>query len=183
MVDAGAAVGSTIPGGPAPPNTVRVIEYYRADLDHYFITANAAEAHYLDTFLAGTFKRTGLYFYAYPDSQVAPPGSQPVCRFYASAAVFIDSHYYSADTNECIAVLLNWPGMWTLETASAFYIPVPDAQGACPANTLPVYRFFDNRRDANHRYTVDLSVRRAMLNRAWAAEGKGANGVAFCSPI
>jgi hypothetical protein len=48
---------------------------------------------------------------------------------------------------------------------------------------LPVYRFFDNRRDANHRYSVDLSVRRAMQNRAWASEGSGPNGVAFCSTI
>jgi len=44
-----------------------------------------------------------------------------------------------------------------------------------------VYRFFDNRRDANHRYTVDLSVRRAMQNRQWVSEGAG--GVAFCSAI
>ena len=55
----------------------------------------------------------------------------------------------------------------------AFYIQVPDALGRCPAKTLPVYRFFDNRRDANHRYTVDLSMRRAMINRAWAPEGSG----------
>jgi hypothetical protein len=44
-----------------------------------------------------------------------------------------------------------------------------------------VYRFFDNRRDANHRYTVDLSVHRAMQNRSWVAEGT--RGVAFCSAI
>ena len=67
-------------------------------------------------------------------------------------------------------------------TATAFYVQVPDAKGKCPSNTLPVYRFFDNRRDANHRYSVDLSVRRAMNNRAWVPEGSG-SGVAFCSPI
>jgi hypothetical protein len=44
-----------------------------------------------------------------------------------------------------------------------------------------VYRFFDNRRDANHRYTVDLSLRRAMINRQWIPEGPG--GVVFCSPV
>jgi hypothetical protein len=80
-------------------------------------------------------------------------------------------------------VLFNWAGIWNLETATAFYIQVPDGNGNCPANTLPVYRFFDNRRDANHRYTVDLSVRRAMLNRAWAPEGIGPNSVAYCSAI
>lgn len=183
MLDAGAAVGSTIPGGAPPANAVRVVEYYRADLDHYFITADPAEVHYIDTFLGGTFQRTGLYFYAYLDPSLAPPGSRPVCRFYASAAVQINSHYYSANLDECLYVLLNWPGIWMLESASAFYIPVPDANGNCPAKMLPVYRFFDNRRDANHRYTVDLSVRRAMQNRAWASEGAGSSGVAFCSTI
>ncbi|HTQ00686.1 MAG TPA: S8 family peptidase [Casimicrobiaceae bacterium] len=182
MLDAGAAVGSTLPGGGhAPPNAYPVIEYYRADLDHYFITADPAEANFIDTFLAGTFQRTGLYFYAYLNPAVAPPGSQPVCRFYASAAVQINSHWYSANLDECLFVLLNWPGIWNLETANAFYIQVPDANGNCPSGTLPVYRFFDNRRDANHRYSVDLSVRRAMVNRAWAPEGAGPNGIAFCS--
>ena len=51
----------------------------------------------------------------------------------------------------------------------------------CPADTLPVYRFFNNRNDANHRYTVDRSVRRAMLNRGWVPEGNGKEAVAFCS--
>ncbi|MFO1414934.1 MAG: S8 family peptidase [Burkholderiales bacterium] len=183
MLDAGAAVGSIIPGGAPPAGTTPVIEYYRSDLDHYFITADPAEIAYVDTSLAGTFKRTGLYFYAYLDPALTPASARPVCRFYASAAVQINSHWYSANLDECVTVLLNWPGIWTLETPQAFWIPVPDANGNCPANTLPVYRFFNNRRDANHRYTVDLSVRRAMENRAWAPEGAGPNAVAFCSPI
>jgi serine protease len=181
MLDAGAAVGSIIPGGSPPPGTTPVIEYYRSDLDHYFITADPAEIAYVDTSLAGIFKRTGLYFYAYLDPSLAPPSARAVCRFYASAAVQINSHWYSASLDECITVLLNWPGIWNLETAQAFWVQVPDANGNCPANTLPVYRFFNNRRDANHRYTVDLSVRRAMENRAWAPEGTGPNSVAFCS--
>ena len=68
-----------------------------------------------------------------------------------------------------------------VERDTEMSLQVPDGKGRCPDNTLPVYRFFDNRRDANHRYTVDLSVHRAMQNRSWVAEG--ARGVAFCSPI
>jgi serine protease len=183
MLDAGAAVGSIIPGGTPPPNTFRVVEFYRADLDHYFITADPAEVHFIDTFLGGIFQRTGLYFYAYLNPDLAPKDAQSVCRFYASAAVQINSHYYSASIDECLYVLFNWGGIWELETATAFYIQVPDANGNCPAKTLPVYRFFDNRRDANHRYSVDLSVRRQMVNKAWAPEGFGPNSVAFCSAI
>ncbi|MEP7329390.1 MAG: S8 family peptidase [Betaproteobacteria bacterium] len=183
MLDAGAAIGSTLPNGPPPPNAFEVVEFYRADLDHYFITASPAEINYIDRFLGGIFQRTGLYFYAYLNTFLAPPGVQPVCRFYADANVQINSHYYSADPAECAFVQANWPDVWLLEQSNAFYVQVPDAAGKCPDKTLPVYRFFNNRRDANHRYTVDLSVRRAMLNRAWAPEGAGPKSVAFCSPI
>lgn len=184
MLDAAAAVGSLLPGGgAAPAGTTPVVEYYRADLDHYFITADPAEAAWIDANLGDIFKRTGNYFYAWLDPANAPADVQPVCRFYANADTLINSHYYSANFDECLAVLLNWPGVWELETASAFYIQVPDADGHCPQHTLPVYRFFNARQDANHRYTVDLSVRRGMNNRAWVAEGMGQAAVVFCSPI
>ena len=69
------------------------------------------------------------------------------------------------------------PGVDRVEDVSAMTF------GNCQAGTLPVYRFFDNRNDANHRYTVDLTVRRAMINRKWVPEGSGPNAVAFCSPV
>ena len=180
LLDTGAAVASTLPGGSTPPpGAFQVVEYYRADFDHYFITAIPAEIFYVDTYLSGIFKRTGLYFYAFQSPFVAPLGSRPVCRFFAAG--LINSHFFTASSSECQFVLTHWPGVWNLETPAAFYIQVPDNNGVCPANTLPVYRFFDNRNDANHRYTLDLSVRRAMLNRAWVPEGYGPNSVAFCS--
>jgi serine protease len=180
ILDAGLAVASTIPGSSTPPpNAVTVFEFYRADLDHYFITASAEEADYVDAHFGAIFQRTGFYFYAYADAAHAPVDAQPVCRFYAAG--LINSHYYAASASECAYVQSHWAGTWNLETPAAFYIQVPDASGACPAHTLPVYRFFDNRRDANHRYTVDLSLRRAMVNRQWVPEGP--NGVVFCSPV
>jgi hypothetical protein len=97
--------------------------------------------------------------------------------------VQINSHYYSADPQDCAYVQAHWYGTWNYEQSDAFYVQVPDFEGNCPANTLPVYRFFNNRRDANHRYTVDLSVRRAMVNRSWIPEGLGPNSVVFCSAI
>jgi serine protease len=183
MLDAGAAVASTIPAtGDLPPGSIPVVEYYNADLDHYFITASTAEMDALDADPAGTFQRTGLVFYGYFDPLYAP-ASMPVCRFYAGADVHINSHFFSAAPNECLFVQNNWPGVWNLEDGAAFWIEVPDAAGACPAGRVPVYRFFNNRRDANHRYTIDLSVKRAMINRGWVPEGAGPNSVAFCSAI
>ena len=105
-----------------------------------------------------------------------------MCRFY-SPLPLIDSHFYTALASECQYVIANWPGTWILESFAAFYVLLPDANGVCPSGSLPVYRFFDNRNDANHRHTVNLTVRRTMLNRQWASEGLGPNGVAFCSPL
>jgi serine protease len=184
LLDASLALQSTIPGASAaPPGTVAVIEYYRSDKDHYFMSADAAEIAFVDAALQATFQRTGELFYAWVDPLLAPLGAVPVCRFYGSAAALIDSHYYTASASECQFILSHYPGIWTLERAAAFYVLLPDAAGGCAAGTLPVYRFFNNRQDANQRHTIDLSVRRAMLNRAWVPQGVPPNDVIFCTPI
>lgn len=179
LLDAGAAVASTPPAtGALPPNAVPVLEYYDAAADHYFITADPAEIAYFNLYLP-QWQRTGAVFFAYPESFLAPPTARPVCRF--AAGGLINSHFFTASAAECQFVQARWPGVWTLENPAVFYIEVPDANGACRDGTLPIYRFFNNRMDANHRHTPDLSVRRAMNNRSWVPEGAG--GVAFCSPI
>jgi serine protease len=182
LLDAGIAVASTVPStAVAPPGTVPVIEYYRADLDHYFITASASEIAYYDTFLGGVWQRTGGVFYAYPSGAVAPAGARPVCRF--SAAGLINSNFWSTDPAECGAVALNTANGWSEDTPAAFWIETPDSLGNCGDGHVPVYRFFDNRRDANQRFTVDRSEKRAMQNRAWVFESPNAAGSVFCSPI
>ena len=61
MLDVGAAVGEHDAGRTARRrDAFPVVEYYRADLDHYFITAIPAEMQVVDAFLRGIFKRTGL---------------------------------------------------------------------------------------------------------------------------
>jgi serine protease len=183
LLDMGLAIASTFPAAAAAPaGTVPVIEYYRADKDHYFMTASAPEQAFVDNNLAGTFQRTGELFYAWLDPSLAPLDAVPVCRFY-SPLPLIDSHFFTAFADECNFVISHWANVWLLEIRAAFYVVPADALGNCRAGTLPVYRFFDNRNDANHRYTIDLSVRRAMLNRGWAPEGIGPNAVAFCTPI
>jgi serine protease len=183
LLDMGLAIASTFPADSvAPAGSVPVIEYYRADKDHYFMTANASEEAFVDSYLAGTFQRTGELFYAWADPALAPADAVPVCRFY-SPLPLIDSHFYTAFPDECNFVVSHWSNVWLLESRAAFYVVPADSLGNCRAGTLPVYRFFDNRNDANHRHTINLSVRREMLNRGWAPEGIGPNAVAFCSPI
>ena len=185
LLDAGLAVQSTAPATEsAPPGAVPVIEYYRVDEDHYFMTANPYEIAYFDTVLASIYQRTGQVFYAWSDPSLAPPGMnpQPVCRF-SSPLPLIDSFIFTAVASECQFMIANWAGTWNLETGAAFYVPLSDGNGACPGGTIPIYRFFNNRNDANMRHTRDLTVRREMLNKQWAPYGFGPNGVAFCSPV
>jgi len=182
MLDAGAAVSSTIPAiASLPPGAIAVVELYDATLDHYTLATSADEIASLEW--NGRWQRTGYVFHAYASPALAPAAVQPVCRFYGSAADLIDSHFFTADPGECGYLSANGGPTWTLETASAFYVEVPGDQGRCRAGTLPVYRFFNNRRDASQRFTVDLSVKRAMINRAWVPDGPGAKGAAFCSAM
>jgi hypothetical protein len=74
-------------------------------------------------------------------------------------------------------------GVWSLQSQAAFWIEVPDGDGNCRDGTVPVYRFFNGRRDANQRHTIDLSVRRGLVNRGWLPDGAGADGAAMCSLI
>jgi subtilisin family serine protease len=180
LLDSTLSLQSTFPASEvAPPGTVPVIEYYNPGLDHYFITANPAEIATYDA-LTGV-PRTGEIFYAWTSAALAPTDAVPVCRFFAGG--LINSHYYTDDPAQCQYMIQNQAATWKLEYPAAFYVLLPDATGACGTGTLPVYKFFDNRVDANQRHTIDLSVRRAMINRAWVPQGVLPNFVSWCTPI
>jgi serine protease len=184
ILDAGLALASTFPGGGVPPaGAVKVVEFYRSDLDHYYYTWNPDEIYFFTNSPEAKNKPTGQFFFAWASTPGAPPGLLPVCKFFGSPQYFIQSNYYSPSPSECQYVMSHWPGIWTLVDPAAFYVQPADANGQCPGATIPVYRFSNNRKDFNQRMTLDLSVKRAMLNRAWAPDGGGPNGVAFCSPI
>jgi hypothetical protein len=69
-----------------------------------------------------------------------------------------------------------------LESTNVFRMLMPDASGACPSGTLPVYRTWNGRTDSNHRFTMDPSVQRMMISRGSIAEGTGDPPVCMCSP-
>ena len=175
--------GILVAGLHAPAGAETVVEYYNAALDHYFITPLADEIDALDSGRIAGWNRTGLAFDA---AAAAGDGASPACRFYVPPA-HGDSHFLSASPAECAAVLAkigvdpNFSG-YIEETRAAFYIALPDmASGACPANTAPVFRLWNHRADANHRYTADAATRDAMLARGYIAEGYGPQGVAMCT--
>jgi hypothetical protein len=166
---------------PPPSATVPVIEYFYATFDHYFITANSEEISGLDHGAHPGWVRTGLQFNAY-----AAPNehSVPVCRFFSSAAFAPkSSHFYTPFATEC-AIRQMDPG-WSLESADAFDIAVPAADGSCAAGLTPVYRLYNNGQGGapNHRYTTDLAARAQMIAQGWVPEGIGPNAVEMCSPL
>lgn len=161
---------------------VAAIEYYDSHLDHYFITADTTEINALDSGVFPGWVRTGQTL-GVVSATALGAGFGSVCRFYGSPLAGLDSHFYSASPAECAAVLAKWPSAWILESYNVFQSYLPDlTTGVCPINLLPVYRVYDNRPDANHRYTTSLAIRDQMVNAGWVSEGYGANAVAMCAP-
>lgn len=160
-----------------PPPKVAVVEYYNADLDHYFITPLAAEQAKLDAGQTPTrWTRTGQAFNVY---ESAGTSGSPVCRFYIPPGLG-DSHFFGRGTAECDATRTNNPG-FVLEAPVFVYALLPTA-GTCPGGTVPVYRVFSHRADANHRYTTDRATRDRMMAMGWVAEGDGPDFVVMCAP-
>lgn len=169
-----------VPANPVIPDPVSVVEFYYPPFDHYFITADATEIAALDAGAFPGWVRTGQTFNAYATPAV---GAEQVCRFFNDSFAPKSSHFYSADPNECLFVKTypNWA--WQFEGVT-MYIPTPDGQGACPANTHPVYRLYNNGMGGapNHRYTASLSTRSQMITQGWVSEGFGPMGVIMCAP-
>jgi hypothetical protein len=160
-----------------PVPTVNVVEYYNASLDHFFITWVASEIALLD---AGTtikgWTRTGYSFKAFATPQA---GTTDICRIYIVPARG-DSHFFGRGATECNDTMTAHPD-FTLEARQfmAMYLP---AGGVCPPGTIPVYRVFSNRADANHRYMTEAALRSAMVGQGWVAEGDGPDLVVLCAP-
>ena len=159
--------------------TVDAVEFYNRGLDHYFISWVANEIAILDAGLKSHgWARTGKHFPVYPQAQ---PGASPICRFYIPPDKG-NSHFYGRGTVECDSTAQKNP-TFVNEDPAFMYMILP-TNGVCPANTtIPVYRVFSNRPDANHRYMTDPAVRDQMVAEGWLAEGDGPDLVVMCAPI
>ena len=157
------------------PAVVAVVEFHHAALDHYFITANAKEIGDLDGGVHKGWARTGKSFKAYAVGSTGNTGRRPVCRAYGNPAAGLDSHFYSASPQECVATLRSSrQGRWLLEASEVFEMELPDASsGACANGGVPIYRVWNNRADSNHRYTTSIADRDAMVAKGYIKEGYG----------
>lgn len=164
------------------PSVVTVVEFYNAALDHYFITANAKEIADLDGGVHKGWARTGKSFKAYAVGSTGNTGRRPVCRAYGNPEAGLDSHFYSASPQECVATLTKFKGSWLLEASEVFEMELPDTTtGACSSGGMPVYRVWNNRADSNHRYTTSIADRDAMVAKGYVKEGYGPDSVTLCA--
>jgi hypothetical protein len=155
-----------------------VVEFYNSNLDNYFITANPAEQAAIDSGSAGPgWTRTGSVF--------ASGGSSTVCRFYGSISPGPNSHFYTADANECAslkAMQATTPATqkrWNFESND--FSTTPAVNGACAPGLTPIYRAYNNGFsrgvDSNHRITPSQAAIAAVVARGWSSEG-----VVMCAP-
>ena len=182
-----AAAACAIAGTPASAQTITgtVVEYVNsADFPdsiggQYFYSADPAEQAAVDAGAAGRFRRTGLTFNA--------GGDTDLCRFYGSVTPGPNSHFFTANATECsslrAAQVTPRPAsvkQWNYE-GNGFRV-VATVNGACPVNTLPVYRAYNNGFsrgfDSNHRYTTSPGTLKSITDQGWTTEG-----IVFCSPM
>ncbi|MEO7104494.1 MAG: FG-GAP-like repeat-containing protein [Gemmatimonadaceae bacterium] len=189
-VTASSAAGTSLPSKSVSVRPLAIsvdkssaIEFYHATFDHYFITPVAGEIALLDAHAPPfqEWSRTGLSFNVYAPA-TAPTGSVATCRFFNTSFAPKSSHFYAPKGFGCEATIAGFPD-WGLEDDNLFYTMLPNANGACPTGTIPVYRLYNNGMGGapNHRFTTDLAVRNQMLAQGYVAEGYGI-GVSMCSP-
>ncbi len=166
----------------APPSSGIPVakEYFNTTLQHYFITADAAEQRSVESGGAGLgWQLTGQSFKVISINIAFSPAPFPigaVCRFYGTPGKGPNSHFYTSDFAECEAVKRDQG--WFHE-GLVFQVAQKSASNACPPNLPPVYRSYNNRfpqNDSNHRYTTDLATHQTMIARGWVDEK-----VVFCA--
>jgi hypothetical protein len=152
-----------------------VVEYYNASLDHYFMTHDELEIQNLDNAVPNNgWERSGETWRVRSSPET---GSSPVCRFYIPPAEG-NSHFYGRGAAECKATATTHPS-FVNESSAFFHVTLP-VHGACPPGTRNLYRVFNGRPDANHRYTIERGIRDLMVASGWIAEGDGDDQVTMC---
>lgn len=140
------------------------IEYFNANLGHYFMTASTGEIAALDAgAFGGAWTRTG--------QSMKVGGSVGVCRFYGMPPKGPDSHFFTVDAGECQQVMGEYKA-WTFENHA--FASTPPVDGTCPVGLVPVHRFYNNpavTAAMNHRYASAPAVIAAMLEEGWIDEG------------
>lgn len=141
-------------GPQAPTGTEPVYRFFAPIVGSHFFTASETEALKLINNFSNVWLFEGVGFYALPSASLA--GALPVYRFWSP---FFTDHFYTISEAEKNKLIDRFSGVWNFEGV-AFYA---FAAGTRPAETVPVYRFF-NRLRTSHFYTASTAERDKLLN-------------------
>lgn len=161
---------------PAAPGMRNAVEFSNSGLGHFFVTASPEEIAKFDSGAVAGWQRTGQSFNVY---SAADAGRVAVCRFLSDFGAR-SSYFYAPRGLGCEEALKD--PAWRYQ-GEAFYVRLPDAAGACPAGTVPIYRLFNQGQGGapNHRYTASDITTLDMIFDGWKPEGAPV-GVGWCSP-
>ncbi len=173
---------------PAPYVEDEVVEYVnRLDFPaqpggQFFYTSRLGEKRALD--LLPRWSRTGKAFLS--------GGYVSACRFYGGKNGGPNTHFYSADDQECDA-LRNVPTLSYEGQTFAVNLPLPPKTAAqqvpgalrdCPTASQPLFRVYNNavnsggRVVSNHRYLTDKADVMVAVAQGWVDEGH-----VMCVPV
>ena len=161
-----------------------LVEYYHAGFDYYFLTGRAGDRAVLDS--APGWARTGNVINVYTSANVETAALERHFFAHVARGGARGSHFFTALPNEQILLTglnpenLPLDAKPFLEGVEGHVVP-KTAGGACPGDTLPVYRAFKGPPryvdDGNHRFSLSLTQHQDMVNRlGWTDEG-----VVFCA--
>jgi hypothetical protein len=164
-----------------PLDVAGQVEYYNAVLDQYFLTSFPAEIDALDSGAIAGWQRTGQTIPTWTGPELAVlPNVGPACRVLVG-----DSHFFALSLPQPAALpdechrAFTIPGA-RVEAWDAFYAAPPDpATGSCTPGDAPLYRLW-NARGTGHRYTTQRTIRDAMVQEGYVAEGFGPDSVSLC---
>jgi hypothetical protein len=163
-------------------DTAIATEFYHADFNHYFHTANETETRYLvDGAFGDDWHRTFEFFRVWT---TPGPGRLPVSRFFSTQWGTKSSHFYTANAAERAALISGQIPGWQLEADNVYYIMLADANGNCPDGTVPLWRMYNNGMGGapNHRFSIYQATFLTMVGLGWVGEGQGPNVVYGCVP-
>ena len=167
-------------------NKIRVVEFYHAELDHYFITSNQEEIIGIDNGSAGSgWVRTAHEFSVWTPLGHPDRVGKSVCRFYGSTTPGPNSHFFSIRPDECEwlhTLQKQTPDdqpRWNFESL-VFEVEAVSPIGFCRSGRIPVFRAYNNGhilgKDSNHRFVPDRAEIDKLVASGWIDEG-----IAFCA--
>jgi len=138
--------------------------FWSAINSRHFYTVSESERQYLIDDFSYIWAYEGVAYYVPSDGNT--PGSLPVYRFWSQSA---SAHFYTISEAEKDGLIRDFPHVWAFEGTAFYAYP----EGAQPAGTSPVYRFWSDA-SSSHFYTISEAERDILVRdfpHVWTLEG------------